>query len=631
MIAKTILGYTVDEEIGSGASGTVYKVSKTNASGTYIRALKHITIPSQKAYADKLDSMGGDYAKTDDYFAGILREIVREIQIISSLSESGTRNIVKYYENDITESESPKRYDIFILMECLTPFSEYMHQKELKVRDVIKLGKDILTALISCHEQNVIHRDIKEDNIFVSADGSYKLGDFGASKVLSERSKAESMKGTPNYIAPEIHLHKEQYDETVDLYSLGIVLYKLLNKSRNPFLPAFPEPYNSTDEDIAFERRMKGEIPALPCDAVNTLGEAILPAVKPREKRYGSANAFLTALTQAEQSMTEDELNIVVNTVFPQFQESMDSLKSSRAMAKTIGTDLENAAMESGCDKEDRDLFTTFSDTFNKEPLVTDPVVKMEDPRIDTPQPSPQPSSQSPVPPQQSFGRGFVPQMDNQQPVRVEAVKGSDFRWVAFLLPIVIFVIYMILYLAILPNVYGKGVSIGQWLFSSPEEVLEVLQDQNAVFTGVYTIWAVKFVMYLLWIFFIASLVNLSRVLHNTRPEYNVNAVMRDQEPYLKATEIYEVLKNSSCKDASRAKTAVRNITERLKNECAFGIGNDTVIACEMDIARCLKEIEGNIQALFDDKTAGQAGDVVVSNCNTIQAKLRIRTELKKK
>ena len=182
MIGQEVLGYRVDEKVGAGANGTVYKVSTTNASGTYTRALKHITIPNKIQYADVLNSMGGDYSKADDYFAQVLNEIVNEIKIISSLSEAGVNNIVRYYENDIKETDSPKTYDIYILMEYLTPFPNYLYKQEFMVRDVIKLGKDILSALISCHEQGVIHRDIKDDNIFVTGDGCFKLGDFGESK-----------------------------------------------------------------------------------------------------------------------------------------------------------------------------------------------------------------------------------------------------------------------------------------------------------------------------------------------------------------------------------------------------------------------------------------------------------------
>ena len=69
MLGKEILGYHVDEKIGSGGFGTVYKVSKTNVSGTYVRALKHIKLPNKKQYSNILNSMGGDYTKADNYFA----------------------------------------------------------------------------------------------------------------------------------------------------------------------------------------------------------------------------------------------------------------------------------------------------------------------------------------------------------------------------------------------------------------------------------------------------------------------------------------------------------------------------------------------------------------------------------
>ena len=311
MVGKEILGYHVDEKIGSGRFGTVYRVSKTNAAGTYVRALKHITLPTKKQYASVLNSMGGDYEKADDYFTGVLDDIVNEIKIFSTLSESGVSNIVRYYENDIIETFSPKTYDIYILMEYLTPFTDYISDKTVTVGDVIKLGIDILNALVSCHEKNIIHRDIKDDNLFVSRDGSYKLGDFGVSKVLKNESRAESVKGTPNFIAPEVYLGKEKYDNTVDVYSLGIVLYKLLNKMRVPFLPAFPASYSTTDEDAAFEARMKGQIPELPLLAQNELGQVVLKAILPREQRYDSAKDFLSALRKVEVEMTKEQLAVV--------------------------------------------------------------------------------------------------------------------------------------------------------------------------------------------------------------------------------------------------------------------------------------------------------------------------------
>lgn len=112
LIGKNILGYTVSEKLGSGAFGTVYKVIKTNAAGQYVRALKHITIPTEKQYYSVLNSMGGDVSKADSYFSQMLKNIVSEIRILNDLSEKGVQHIVRYYENDILVTDSPRRYDI---------------------------------------------------------------------------------------------------------------------------------------------------------------------------------------------------------------------------------------------------------------------------------------------------------------------------------------------------------------------------------------------------------------------------------------------------------------------------------------------------------------------------------------
>ena len=365
MLGKEILGYHVDEKIGSGGFGTVYKVSKTNVTGTYVRALKHIEVPTKRQYVNILNSMGGDSTKADDYFANILKNIVGEIKILSALSESGNQNIVRYYENDVIETHSPKKYDIYILMEYLTPFPEYLDDISLTVKDVIKLGKDILNALIACHGRNIIHRDIKDDNIFVASDGTYKIGDFGVSKALKDQSRAASIKGTPNFIAPEVYLGKDNYDHTVDLYSLGIVLYRLLNNLRNPFLPAFPNAYTSEDEDIAFEARMTGKIPELPNMAKNELGEAILKAIKPRNERYNTAKEFLDALEKAEKTLAPIYLAQGIG-IFNASQESEETVAFSNMDADvTIAASMASGQAEVQNSNDDSGLFKTiglFSD-----------------------------------------------------------------------------------------------------------------------------------------------------------------------------------------------------------------------------------------------------------------------------
>ncbi len=361
LIGKNILGYTVSEKLGSGAFGTVYKVIKTNAAGQYVRALKHITIPTEKQYNSVLNSMGGNVSKADSYFSQMLNNIVSEIRILNDLSEKGVQHIVRYYENDILVTDSPRRYDIFILMEYLTPLEDFILDNEFTVRDVVKLGLDVLSGLRVCHNNGIIHRDIKDDNIFVSTEGKYKIGDFGISKVLKDSSKAESIKGTPNFLAPEVYLGKEGYTKSVDLYSLGIVLYRLLNYSRNPFLPRFPEQFYAKDEDSAFEERMKGKIPDLPSLGGENIGRVVVKAISGKDERFKTVDEFFDALKNALNNTADETLLEKIRfDVF--LHTSVEPKEYEETIGETVSlTDFETT-MDEECNAIHKHLFDTVGD-----------------------------------------------------------------------------------------------------------------------------------------------------------------------------------------------------------------------------------------------------------------------------
>lgn len=318
LVGETILGYKVVAKVGSGSFGTVYKAIKSNVIGDYTRALKHIAFPTARQYASVLNSMGGDACKADDYFAETLRGIAGEINLLSSLSEKGPSHIIRYYESDLEITDSPRRYDVFVLMEYATSLSEHIAQsRAFNVGDVARMGIEVLEGIKVCHDNGVIHRDIKEDNIFVNAEGQFVLGDFGVSKVLKDSSRAESMKGTPNYLAPEVYLGRGGYTKSVDLYSLGIVLYRLLNYGRNPFLPPFPSSYFAEDEDKALRQRMSGEVAPLPPLGGDAIGEVVVKAISGADQRYQDADSFISALSVALESTSEVELSNSISCPIP--------------------------------------------------------------------------------------------------------------------------------------------------------------------------------------------------------------------------------------------------------------------------------------------------------------------------
>lgn len=336
ILGRTILGYRVVEKIGSGGFGDVYRVERSNIVGNTTRALKIITIPSKNEYIEVLNSMGGDREKTNSYFRKELNRVINEIRVFSLISEKDNHNIVSYYESDV-EQVGEFRYNIYILMEMLMPLSKWVQNTNITVEDVLKIGIDISSGLSVCHKNNIIHRDIKLSNIFVTKDGVFKLGDFGVSKKINDTTGAKTIKGTPNYIAPEVYIGQGQYNSSVDNYSLGILLYYLFNKKRFPYYPDFPSEYTTEDEDKAFYKRMKYEKLSNPVCAPKEIAAIIRKAISSPEERYKRADDFLNDLLEAKNKLSKEELSRKIGFDSINFKDEVISEKEAELVENLYG------------------------------------------------------------------------------------------------------------------------------------------------------------------------------------------------------------------------------------------------------------------------------------------------------
>ena len=246
----------VDSLLGEGSFGKVYKVRKEEFGRTYYSAVKIISIPQSDADLRQIQAEGMDAASVRSYFQTFVSDIIQEIDMMSAFR--GNSHIVSLEDHKVIERQGALGWDILIRMELLTNMSDRVNEKPLSVDEVVKLGVDICRALELCAQRNIIHRDIKPDNIFVSEFGDYKLGDFGIARQVERTMSGLSKKGTYTYMAPEV-FKGEEYGSSVDTYSLGLVMYRLLNRNRTPFLPSFPAPVTPGDRDDALNRRMRGE------------------------------------------------------------------------------------------------------------------------------------------------------------------------------------------------------------------------------------------------------------------------------------------------------------------------------------------------------------------------------------
>lgn len=305
--------WKIDRALGEGAYGKVFRITREDFGHTYEAALKVITIPKSQSEINSVMSNGMDEKSVTTYYKSVVEDLVEEFALMAKLK--GNTNIVSYEDHAVVPLEEGIGWNIYIRMELLTPLYSFMKKKPMTVREVICLGIDMCQALEVCQRYNIIHRDIKPENVFVSDLGRYKLGDFGIARQLEGANTGMSRKGTYTYMAPEVY-KGEKYNSTVDIYSLGIMLYRFLNNNRAPFFPPYPQQLRHSDSDHAIMLRMSGaEIPR-PCNAKGHLAEIVLKACAYDPKdRYNSATEMKRALQTVMNA--EDE----VGTIYPQEDE----------------------------------------------------------------------------------------------------------------------------------------------------------------------------------------------------------------------------------------------------------------------------------------------------------------------
>ena len=300
--------WKAEKKIGRGSYGTVYKCFKEENGEKVYSAIKVISVPGDDVElmsSPSLEHMSAEQSKV--YYREIMDDFLHEIEILESLR--GHPNIVRIDDSKIVEDPDQVGWHLFIRMELLTDFNTYSCDRVFTEKDVIKLASDLANALKACAAKNIVHRDIKPENIFVDESVTFKLGDFGVAKHLECTQTAMSRKGTPNYMAPEV-LSAQQGDSRADIYSLGIVMYQLLNNNRFPFMDPNKQFITHSERERAFKRRSEqGEqIPDL-LHISPDLNAVVRKATQfKKEDRFRNINEFANALNRLNKKEKAEEV-----------------------------------------------------------------------------------------------------------------------------------------------------------------------------------------------------------------------------------------------------------------------------------------------------------------------------------
>ncbi|MCD7883375.1 MAG: protein kinase [Lachnospiraceae bacterium] len=296
--------WEIVEKVGRGSYGTVYKVRRPLMGKELYCAVKIIDIPRDEDELESIRQDYGDEGSVHSVLQSYVTDYIKEIELMANLK--GISNIVTI-EDFAVEELSPSRWRIYIRMEYLQSFQEYSSAHKMTEKEIIKLATDICSALEYCEKMGIIHRDIKPENIFRSPMGDFKLGDFGIAREEGLASGSYSSKGTRPYMAPEVYL-KQHYNISADIYSLGIVLYRLTNRNRYPFENVYKQMISYHEREDALTRRINGEELPKPVDASDELADFILRACTfDPGKRFRSATEMKKALKKLKIADSDDE------------------------------------------------------------------------------------------------------------------------------------------------------------------------------------------------------------------------------------------------------------------------------------------------------------------------------------
>ena len=206
--------YKIEQEIGRGGMSVVYKAQRTDGEFDQLVAVKI------------MQPFGVD---REDRF----KRLREERQILANLNHP---NIAAVFDGGVTPEGWP--YMVMELVDGI-PLTRYCQEKSLDLEASLQLFLNICNAVNYAHQNLVLHRDLKPGNILITNDGRVKLLDFGIAKLLDEGGSAVPLTRTgapmltPEYAAPE-QFSGNSLSTSVDVYSLGVILYELLSGER-PF------------------------------------------------------------------------------------------------------------------------------------------------------------------------------------------------------------------------------------------------------------------------------------------------------------------------------------------------------------------------------------------------------------
>ena len=408
---------------------------KENSNEKYI--VKIISVPASQVQLDAFLLTGAykDPAEAMDYFREVADGIVKEAELINTLSK--LEGFLPYDSWQIVPMEDGKLgYEVYLLSTYKRSLQKYMQKHPITHLEAVNLGLDLCTALAISRRAGHLYVDLKPANIFLSKGKEFRIGDLGFISLDSLAYTSLPEKYRSPYSTPEGHNDLKTLNTTADTYAVGMILYQIYNDGSLPEAPLeptdpFPCPANAdyeisaiimkaVDPDPAkrwtspmemgqalvryMQRNSVNNVPITPPASVLVTGDDVLvsnnlaisetsaPATPPSKERIFSVSAE----PEAEESLKEESAAPEISDTEPALPESTPEVDAEEFEPLSEQTDApvdeaaQSAAPEMAADFpesaeeefDDLDFSIAFQDTPHEEPKAKKPVEKPQQQQV---------------------------------------------------------------------------------------------------------------------------------------------------------------------------------------------------------------------------------------------------------
>ncbi|MBD5087514.1 MAG: protein kinase [Clostridiales bacterium] len=302
--------WRMDKFLYEGNLSNIYQVKNKENIGV----IKVISVPKIQTEVGNGQNLE-NREQMNNYFREVVSVLENEISKLSILQE--IPNILTYKKYQAFERSTEIGFDFILLMDKEQSLLEYVASKKITNKEIVRIVKEVAEILEKAHSEDIIHKDIKVENIFIGKNGEGILGDFALARKIESFQSRSYRKMDNVYTAPEV-MSEYDYNVSTDIFALGMVLYLLLNNGEIP---------------ISCDRRtFKTEVPK-PERAKEKLGSIALKAIAYRARdRYASAKEIYNALCE----LTEEDFELPVEYIEAEearkkIQEEKENLQKEEA------------------------------------------------------------------------------------------------------------------------------------------------------------------------------------------------------------------------------------------------------------------------------------------------------------